>query len=256
MDLFESFIKRLIFTPESVGLHGEKMIVRKLGWVQFCGKRGKILQNIYVPRENGETSEIDVLYITQKGIFVIESKNYSGYIFGSENNHNWTSTLYAGKDQLGRKKVEHHQFYNPVKQNNTHIKTLMHYLNVDIPMLSLIVFSERCELKSITLFSPDVFVCNRGALPRLVRKIWNVYPDVLNEMQISTIFNALQPLTNQDEATKTKHISDIQSKLNYEETCTWCGVTLVLRTAKRGINAGHQFWGCINYPKCKYTQNL
>ena len=34
MDLFESFIKRLIFTPESVGLHGEKMIVRKLGWVQ------------------------------------------------------------------------------------------------------------------------------------------------------------------------------------------------------------------------------
>ncbi|WP_370863831.1 nuclease-related domain-containing protein [Ruthenibacterium lactatiformans] len=147
MDLFESFIKRLIFTPESVGLHGEKMIVRKLGWVQFCGKRGKILQNIYVPRENGETSEIDVLYITQKGIFVIESKNYSGYIFGSENNHNWTSTLYAGKDQLGRKKVEHHQFYNPVKQNNTHIKTLMHYLNVDIPMLSLIVFSERCELK-------------------------------------------------------------------------------------------------------------
>ncbi|WP_287682712.1 hypothetical protein, partial [Bacteroides sp.] len=80
-------------------------------------------------------------------------------------------------------------------------------------MLSLIVFSERCELKSITLFSPDVFVCNRGALPRLVRKIWNVYPDVLNEMQISTIFNALQPLTNQDEATKTKHISDIQSKL-------------------------------------------
>ena len=82
MDLFESFIKRLIFTPESVGLHGEKMIVRKLGWVQFCGKRGKILQNIYVPRENGETSEIDVLYITQKGIFVIESKNYSGYIFG------------------------------------------------------------------------------------------------------------------------------------------------------------------------------
>ena len=47
-------------------------------FVRLLGRDGKILRNVYVPKENGETSEIDVLYITQKGIFVIESKNYSG----------------------------------------------------------------------------------------------------------------------------------------------------------------------------------
>lgn|GEM_PF-6642617 len=38
--------------------------------------------------------------------------------------------------------------------------------------------------------------------------------------------------------------------------CPKCGATLVLRTAKKGVNAGSQFYGCSNYPNCKYTRNL
>ncbi|MBR6101888.1 MAG: topoisomerase DNA-binding C4 zinc finger domain-containing protein [Ruminococcus sp.] len=38
--------------------------------------------------------------------------------------------------------------------------------------------------------------------------------------------------------------------------CPRCGSPLALRTAKRGANVGKQFYGCINYPKCKYTEEL
>lgn len=69
---------------ERLGAYGEKLTAKELKWVNFFGRKGKILRNIYIPKENGETSEIDLLYITQKGIFVFESKNYSGWVFGDE----------------------------------------------------------------------------------------------------------------------------------------------------------------------------
>ncbi len=51
-----------------------------------------MLRNIYVPY-NGKTSEIDVLMIHEKGIFVFESKNYSGWIFGGFEDAKWTQSL-------------------------------------------------------------------------------------------------------------------------------------------------------------------
>lgn len=73
-----------IFTPEVKGKYGETLTVRKLKKVKLLGRDGEILRNVYIPKDNGETSEIDVMFITQKGIFVFESKNYSGWIFGEE----------------------------------------------------------------------------------------------------------------------------------------------------------------------------
>ncbi|MCR5097842.1 MAG: NERD domain-containing protein [Lachnospiraceae bacterium] len=61
--------------------------------VQLFGRKGKVLRNVYLPKDNGETSEVDVIFITQKGIFVFESKNYSGWIFGDEKSQKWTAML-------------------------------------------------------------------------------------------------------------------------------------------------------------------
>ena len=73
-----------------------------------------------MPKENGETSEIDVLMIHNKGIFVFERKNFSGWIFGNEIQRMWTQTLPKGR---GRSHKE--SFFNPIMQNRTHIKTLI-----------------------------------------------------------------------------------------------------------------------------------
>ena len=92
------------------GRYGEYLIYKYLKGHEING--AMFLFNVYVPKENGETSEIDVIMIHHKGIFVFESKNYSGWIFGSETQRMWTQTL-----PKGRKRSHKESFYNPIIQN-------------------------------------------------------------------------------------------------------------------------------------------
>ena len=166
-------IKLQITDPNGyLGKHGEDLTENKLKLVKLFGRSGVTLRNVYIPTNNDETTEIDLLYITQKGIFVLESKNYSGWIFGDEKQYQWTASL------PNRKKIH---FYNPIKQNKNHIKWLGEFLQQEIPMFSLIVFSQRCELKKVTLTDPDVKVFNRDMTYWVIRKIWDSNPDVLPE---------------------------------------------------------------------------
>ncbi len=52
---------------EWLGRYGEKLTARELKWVNLFGRKGKTLRNIYIPKGNGQTSEIDLIYITQSG---------------------------------------------------------------------------------------------------------------------------------------------------------------------------------------------
>ena len=98
MGFFSELIDIFSSNPNSVGRRGENRIANKLERVSLSGYEGITLQNIYIPKGNGTTTEVDLLFITRKGIFIIESKNFSGYIFGDENRAKWTVTLYAGRD--------------------------------------------------------------------------------------------------------------------------------------------------------------
>ena len=147
-DLIDVILENII-DDEWKGRHGEKLTERKLKMGVLFGRKGQVLRNVYLPKDDGGTSEIDVLFITKKGIVVIESKNYSGWIFGDENDQKWTTSLLGGKK---------HQFYNPIKQNKTHLKWLQNYVGEGVPLFSTIVFSERCELKNVTVRSNTVSV--------------------------------------------------------------------------------------------------
>lgn len=253
-----------IFDAEWKGRYGEEMTEWELNLLRLFGRKGYVLRNIYVPKNNGETSEIDVVFITQKGIFVIESKNYSGWIFGDEKSVYWTAML-PDKSK--------NQFYNPIKQNSTHIKWLGQYLENSIPLFSVIVFSERCELKKVIVESTDVLVIKRDRLYAAVRNIWDRSGDLLSEGMTEAIYAKLKPLTDVDQAVRAAHINQINEKYKRTETvknanimegptqqntslrCPRCGGTLVLRTARKGANAGNSFYGCSNYPRCRYIQN-
>jgi len=255
MSFLKSVLKGIFMPPEVIGKQGERLTASKLGWINLWGYNGMALQNVYIPKQNGETTEIDLLYITEKGIFVIESKNYSGYIFGNEKYQSWTSTLYAGKTWYGAKKVKKHKFYNPIWQNKTHIKYLKEYIgDKSIPAYSFIVFSDRCELKDITVFSDNVYVCRRINMNGYIKSIWKNSDSVLSEEAIAEIYKKLFPLTNKDEAYRKLHVDTIKKKLESKEVCPWCGGNLVLRTARQGKHAGERFYGCSNYPKCRYIK--
>lgn len=218
------------------GKRGERLTERELKWVRFFGRGGKILRNVYVPKGDGQTSEIDVLYITEKGIFVFESKNYSGWIFGDEQSRYWTAMP---------PNREKNRFYNPIMQNKSHIKWLRKYIGDSIPLFSIIVFSERCELKKVSAVSAEVI--KRDYMYHTVKKIWESTDSVLSEVEVNDIYEKLLNLTNVDKKSKAEHIENIKNR------CPRCGGELILRTSRKD---GTQFYGCSNFPSCRYTRSV
>ena len=185
-----------------LGNYGEYLTYRKLRKQEEQGAR--FLFNCYLPAKKDETSEIDVLMIADSGIYVFESKNYSGWIFGSEKSKTWTQTLPNGK----KSRKEH--FYNPIMQNKTHIKWLQNLIGTEFPVYSVIVFSERCTIKKMDVTSSDVKVIKRDRLNRVVKEIKKENGTKLSEEQISHLYEQLYPYTQVGEDVKKKHIERVR----------------------------------------------
>lgn len=187
------------------GKYGEYLTYKSLR--HFENNGGKFLFNIYIPKENNKTTEIDVLLICPKGLFVFESKNYSGWVFGNETQKNWTQVIYDDK----------HQFYNPIMQNASHIKHLKNLIGENVPMRSIIVFSDRCTLKVIKIKSDGINVVNRHNLKSIIMQICNqIQTDLLTETEIYDIYNQLYPYTQVSYELKAEHIENKRKEIYYE----------------------------------------
>lgn len=219
----------------------------------------RFLFNCYLPKEDGETTEADVILLHESGIYVFESKNYSGWIFGSENQTYWTQTLPAG-----RSGIQKYRFFNPIIQNEVDIKCLQRILNEPtIPFYSYIVFGDNCTLKDVTLTSGRHFVTHCGNVLSHVIYIAQMAGGQLLPEQIDIWYEKLFPFTQADDLSRFIHGESVRRKR--EGTHQWegdglmcprCGGQLLLRTASKGPQAGQKFWGCSNYPRCRYTQRL
>ncbi len=164
-----------------------------------------ILTNIYLPTKDGTTTEIDLLMINTTGIHVFESKNYSGWIFGNEKNKMWTQSLKGGKKN---------RFFNPIWQNKGHISALDEYLDRQYTdcFYSYIIFSQRCELKKVDFFSPNIYVIKRNALMRILKNQTATLPNSLLPEEVKGIYTKLKSRTLANEDIKKRHIEEIESK--------------------------------------------
>ena len=98
------------------------------------------LNNVTLPLANGGSTQIDHVIVSVYGIFVIETKNYKGWIYGSENQKQWTQSFPNGSK---------FKFQNPLRQNYLHIKTLADLLGLELSYFhSMIAFIGECELKT------------------------------------------------------------------------------------------------------------
>lgn len=98
-----------------------------------------LLNNVTLPFQDG-TTQIDHILISTKGIFVFETKHYSGLIYGSEQSKQWLQTIYRMKNR----------FQNPIHQNYRHIKAIQQILDF-LPkeqIHSVVVFSGSAMFKS------------------------------------------------------------------------------------------------------------
>lgn len=185
------------------GNMGEYKIYRSLEKVK--GEK-LLLTNLYIPKEDGSTTEIDLVMITKSGLFVVESKNYSGWIFGDEKDRNWTQT-FPNKQQF--------RFFNPIWQNKGHIKALKNVLAIteDSLVHSFIIFSNHCELKEITVTSSNVQVFQRDLLKQILKSKLGSKPRLTSE-EMQSYFQLLKPFMHADKKTKKLHIKTIQKRLS------------------------------------------
>ena len=194
------------FTNNNAGTYGEYSIYKKLQYLENNG--AKFLFNLYIPTQNGKTTEIDVLLICSLGVFVFESKNFSGWIFGDERQDKWTQTLPAA---YGEVRKEH--FFNPIMQNEYHIKHLHKILKPDINIFSVIVFPDKCTLKKVRVTKQNVFVIYSSNLENLISSLSNKYnSELLSCKQQDEIYNILFPYSQVSDFTKFRHLINLKPK--------------------------------------------
>lgn len=224
---------------EKKGQRGEDLIADILD-TNISGEF-QLFRNVYVP--NGDkTSEIDLLMVHEKGIVVFESKNYSGWIFGSMDGLNWLQRFPNG---------EKHSFYNPVRQNRNHIKALSQHLNIpESQFYSYVVFSDKCALKKVAENTRFTVITQTSKLAKQLQRTLAESTVSYNHEEIQAISERLIPLTNVDSSVKAKHIEDIRAAQE-STVCPFCGAELVIRHGKYG-----DFWGCSSYPKCKFKRKI
>ena len=93
--------------------------------------------DLYI-KTSSDTSQIDHVIVSQFGIFIVETKNYKGNIYGSSNSDNWTQNIGENKYPIP----------NPIQQNKAHIFTIKSILPAYAQscFIPIIEFSSKASL--------------------------------------------------------------------------------------------------------------
>lgn len=172
------------------GLYGEYEITCIL---ENCAHNAKFLHNVYIPYGN-KTTEIDIIMIHPAGIFVIESKNYSGVVYGNANDKMWMQKI-NGQIQ---------EFYNPVAQNALHVGALRKLLGNNVNMHPFVVFSNRCKLK-IRTQNNCLPVIHQKQLRKDIKRIINYGYTSMTSTQINKTYRLLKQYVHVNEKIKKQH---------------------------------------------------
>lgn len=179
-------------TMQQRGREGEREIE---DIVQHLPGKFFLYNNLYLPISEDKWTEIDLVVVHEKGIFVFESKNYTGLVEGEAHEQQWSKSYSENYNQ---------KFYNPIKQNQTHIRALQQYLG-KVPMYSIIVFGRDTELFVDPMPADDVFVCKITQLTFL----WDLLPTLNYDIDILKVQQKMQQLEKADLFVQQKHIERV-----------------------------------------------
>lgn len=183
-------IWRRVFRPKVKGRKGESTVSKTLR--RFTRKGTHARNDILLNTSRG-TSQLDHLLITKQGLVVIETKNYSGVVYGDAEAKLWTQSFPGSYS-------EPRQFYNPIQQNKGHISALRGILkdHKNIPIHSLVVFPDSCS------FPHHPGVVSFSALPGAIKLIMADKP-ALSDEQVKDIAGIIDKSTNLDRSARAAH---------------------------------------------------
>ena len=204
-------------------------------------KQYHIFNNVLIQRGES-TTQIDHVIVSKYGVFVVETKDRSGWIFGSKTDSQWTQNIFG-------KKV---RFQNPLRQNYLHSKTLAEFLGIEHNKIhSLIVFWGDCEFKTPIPENVVKGIFKSTSYIKSKKQILLTDADVDRICkQIGTIKNSTSILQG------FRHAYSVHKRYDNTSICPSCGGKLIIRTSTQGKRIGDKFLGCENYPQCRYIKDL
>lgn len=215
------------------GRRGEKRISSILSSLP---ERYILYNDVYL-EVKGRSVQIDHVIISRCGVFVIETKNYTGWIYGTDQSEYWTKNMYGNR----------YQFRNPLKQNYSHVKSLQLLLGIpESRFIPIVVFLNGATLKCGT--TRNVIYPHQ-----LKQTILDYSTIVFSENEVEGISTALSEACIMKKNRKREHIHKVKKDVDKKYAliasgiCPRCKGKLILRKGRYG-----EFWGCSNYPQCNF----
>lgn len=233
-----------------------------------------VLHDLYL-EHNGLTAQIDYLIITHYHQYIVECKNLFGDI-EINSNGDFIRTVTYGR----YKKKE--GIYSPITQNRRHLELIKELRGAEKNVLTKVLFDKNFyeNYQSVVVLSNPKTVLNARFAKKEV-KDQVIRADQLAEYirakdsapgrvscsekdmeSLAQFFMAahkeykvdyterFREMLSSDSHEKAKPQSQIQANADAVK-CPRCGATMVKRKATKGENAGKEFYGCSNYPKCR-----
>ena len=221
--------------PSFKGTLGEIRVSRSLR-AHLDEQEYRLFNDLTLPARDG-TTQIDHVIVSRFGVFVVETKNMKGWIFGSADQPAWTQVVFRRKSK----------FQNPIRQNYKHLKAVQELLHISPDKLYGVV----------AFVGPGI---PKSAMPLGV--VWDVRSlaeyvkskrvAILSEADVRTFSDSLSSSGFQsNNLTRNAHIRHVKTEV--VTTCPRCGAPLVERTNRQ---SGTPFLACSTFPRCRGTRRL
>ena len=193
----------------------------------------------FIIKDGADSTQLDHIIVSQYGIFVIETKDKSGWIFGNERSAIWTQTFPNG---------ERYQFQNPLRQNYKHTMSLSKYLDISHDKIKpIVIFWGGSKFK--TKMPNNVI---RGGFEGGANYIKDFQEIVFTDKEVANICEKLQSgKAEMNILSGFRHTQTLKKKYESNTVCPKCGWNLIERKGKQGV-----FLGCANFPRCRYTRDI
>ena len=222
-----------------------------------------LLKNVTLPTEDG-TTQIDHVIVSEFGVFVVETKNMKGWIFGDAKQRKWTQKIYKHSTT----------FQNPLDQNYKHLKTLESLLGLNAHQLhSVIVFVGNSTFKTTMpenvthgggyvrfIRSKREKVLSPAQVIELVKKIedgrltpsWKTNRDHVKH--VKSIVANKETLRNaridQKIVTTPSPMEELTEDCSNNPVCPRCGGVTRFKEPGKGQPPGKKFFACSKFPQC------
>jgi hypothetical protein len=207
-------------SPWFKGFAGE-MLVHISAKIHLNKDKYHVLRNVTLPIADG-TTQIDHIIVSEYGVFVIETKNMKGWIFGGVHQRQWTQKIFKYTSK----------FQNPLHQNYKHVETLKSLLELtDQQIFSIVVFVGSSTFKT----EMPVNVING---PGLIRYIKSKNQHVLFDADVQMILSKIEAerLVPSRETTKAHidHAKQIVKEKRTSHSSPKCTMTSPISSSDDG----------------------